>query len=61
LGSGRRRRESRRAARPCLRPGDARSSRHPSAPNDVMLVDPEIGAIESFKVAQLTQYDFMII
>jgi hypothetical protein len=32
-----------------------------SAPNDVMLVDPETGAIESFKVAQLTQYDFMII
>jgi hypothetical protein len=32
-----------------------------NAPNDVMLVDPETGAIESFKVAQLTQYDFMII
>jgi serralysin len=32
-----------------------------SAPNDVMMVDPETGAIDSFKVAQLTQYDFMII
>ena len=32
-----------------------------NAPNDVMLVDPETGAIESFKVAQLTQYDFMVI
>jgi Ca2+-binding RTX toxin-like protein len=32
-----------------------------SAPNDVMLVDPETGAIDSFKVAQLTQHDFMII
>jgi hypothetical protein len=29
LGCGRRRRESRCAARACLRPGDARSSRHP--------------------------------
>ena len=32
-----------------------------NAPNDVMLVDPETGVIESFKVAQLTQHDFMII
>ena len=32
-----------------------------NAPNDVMLVDPETGVPESFKVAQLTQYDFMII
>ena len=32
-----------------------------NAPNDVMLVDPETGAIESFKVAQLTQHDFLIV
>jgi serralysin len=32
-----------------------------NAPNDVMLVDPETGMPESFKVAQLTQYDFVII
>ena len=32
-----------------------------SPPNDVILVDPETGMLESFKVAQLTQYDFMII
>ena len=32
-----------------------------NAPNDVMLVDPDTGVIESFKVAQLTQHDFMII
>jgi hypothetical protein len=32
-----------------------------SAPNDVTLVNPETGVPESFKVAQLTQYDFMII
>jgi serralysin len=31
------------------------------APNDVTLVNPETGMPESFKVAQLTQYDFMII
>jgi serralysin len=32
-----------------------------NAPNDVMLVDPATGALESFKVAQLTQHDFLII
>ena len=32
-----------------------------SPPNDVIMVDPETGVPESFKVAQLTQYDFMII
>ena len=32
-----------------------------SAPNDVMLVDPATGVLESFKVAQLTQYDFVIV
>jgi serralysin len=32
-----------------------------NAPNDVMLVDPHTGAIDSFKVAQLTQHDFIII
>jgi Peptidase M10 serralysin C terminal/Matrixin len=32
-----------------------------SPPNDVMLVNPETGMPESFKVAQLTQYDFVII
>jgi serralysin len=32
-----------------------------SPPNDAMLVNPETGVPESFKVAQLTQYDFMII
>jgi hypothetical protein len=26
-----------------------------------MLVDPHTGAIDSFKVAQLTQHDFMIV
>jgi hypothetical protein len=26
-----------------------------------MLVDPDTGVIESFKVAQLTQHDFMIV
>jgi hypothetical protein len=26
-----------------------------------MMVNPETGMLESFKVAQLTQYDFMII
>jgi hypothetical protein len=34
---------------------------HRSAPNDVMLVDPATGVLESFKVAQLTQYDFVIV
>jgi hypothetical protein len=31
------------------------------APNDVMQVDPATGALESFKVAQLTQHDFIIV
>jgi serralysin len=34
-------------------------TRSPS--NDVIMVDPETGVPESFKIAQLTQYDFMII
>ena len=61
LGSGRCRRQSRCVARPCLRPGDTLPPVTRSSPNDVIMVDPETGVPESFKVAQLTQYDFMII